>query len=500
MPDCQPRLPVGGEHERPPRLGQRREREGKERHLQQDPHAGPRTVQARRGDVQQGPLLHRRLTTRDRNCLRRQEPLRRDAGDPQGGHLLVPETHQVPDRQPGPEGPGLHHPGAVHLVGGESRRVRRRPGLQPDAHLLDRRLPGTGRSSPRRHGKEGRGSTRDDCNATRPEVLTCQAMWEIIGRERYPRRDPLCRPGEFQTKANRRNPEMFYSLIKAHAMLFFMQRERCTIETVAGRILSPPSMISTQLPGSLRAVKRDRWRTGDEADPVRVGDAHLAVNQSKDVKFTIQQLQEKRTARTMPSIQPFTATGAGDRRTPVSSTSARPISFTDRTVVMDEERSAGVSGEGPMPTSSTMKCTSSGRPADRSGSGGTDRDDRTGPSGTTEHNGRITETARVKNSHETTTETGILTCTNKKYNNSTTNYGNHKHRAAPTGACGAAPSSSCEIRISGSEISGPSCCHPIPGPAPEIAHNPLDTGPPEPPDVPCFRVKNYKVLEKPEYP
>ena len=63
-------------------------------------------------------------------------------------------------------------------------------------------------------------------NSVRPEVLTCRAMWEIIGNERVHVSIPFARRIGFQTKTNRRNPEMFYSLIKAHAALFFMQREQ----------------------------------------------------------------------------------------------------------------------------------------------------------------------------------------------------------------------------------------------------------------------------------
>jgi hypothetical protein len=130
---------------------------------------------------------------------------------------------------------------------------------------------------------------------------------------------------------------------------------------------------------------------------------------------------------------------------------------------------------------------------------GTENDDRPKPSGPADGKDRITESSRVKNSRESDAETGNVLCTYKKYSNSTTNYGNYTHRASPTGARGADTSSSCEIGNSATGVTGPSSGLPIHGPAPEIAGNPLDTGPPEPPDVPCIRVKDYKVLEKPEY-
>jgi hypothetical protein len=51
-------------------------------------------------------------------------------------------------------------------------------------------------------------------------------MWVIIGNERIHVTIPFARRVEFQARTNLRNLEMFYSLIKAQAALFFIQRER----------------------------------------------------------------------------------------------------------------------------------------------------------------------------------------------------------------------------------------------------------------------------------
>lgn len=64
----------------------------------------------------------------------------------------------------------------------------------------------------------------------RPEVLTCQAMWEVLSQERIYVVIPYSDRVEFQRKDNRRNPEMFFDIIRAHALLFSLQRERHTIE------------------------------------------------------------------------------------------------------------------------------------------------------------------------------------------------------------------------------------------------------------------------------
>jgi hypothetical protein len=333
-------------------------------------------------------------------------------------------------------------------------------------------------------------------NATRPGLLTCQAMWEIIGRERIHVVIPFADRILFQTKTNRRNPEMFYSLIKAHTMLFFMQRERCTIDGGGSYTLATlddfyaAARLFTLLNGT---------GGGQETKLTRCESELLtAVNQGKDCEFTIQQLQEKLNRSYNAIYSTLHGNRSRDKTYSGLLDKCPAVSFTDRTVVMDEEigRSVRRRTHAYQFNYELYRLWSSGGQVWLRG---TDNDDRTGPSGTTEHNGRITETAQIKNSHETTTETGILTCTNKKYNHSTTNNGNHRHRASPSCARDGPSSSHCEIRISGSEISVPSSSPPIPGPAPEIARNPLDTGPPEPPDTQLLRVKNYKVLERPDY-
>jgi len=59
----------------------------------------------------------------------------------------------------------------------------------------------------------------------RPEVLVCREMWEVIGRERFHVVIPFATRIRFQAAANRRNPEMLLDLVKANAVLRFLQRE-----------------------------------------------------------------------------------------------------------------------------------------------------------------------------------------------------------------------------------------------------------------------------------
>ncbi|MDH7511196.1 MAG: hypothetical protein QHH04_09185 [Methanolinea sp.] len=60
----------------------------------------------------------------------------------------------------------------------------------------------------------------------RPEIHACREMWEEIGRQRFHVVIPFATRIRFQAAANRRNPEMLLDLIKANAVLRFMQREQ----------------------------------------------------------------------------------------------------------------------------------------------------------------------------------------------------------------------------------------------------------------------------------
>lgn len=63
-------------------------------------------------------------------------------------------------------------------------------------------------------------------DAERPDVLLCRVMWELLGRERLHVVIPFAKRIRFQSQTNRRNPEMLLGLVKAHALLFSMQRDR----------------------------------------------------------------------------------------------------------------------------------------------------------------------------------------------------------------------------------------------------------------------------------
>jgi len=59
-----------------------------------------------------------------------------------------------------------------------------------------------------------------------PDVLVCRAMWELVKAQVLHVRVPFAPEVHFSTAQNRRNPGMLFDLIKCHARLFFLQRER----------------------------------------------------------------------------------------------------------------------------------------------------------------------------------------------------------------------------------------------------------------------------------
>ncbi|MCX6692953.1 MAG: hypothetical protein NT074_00105 [Methanomicrobiales archaeon] len=63
----------------------------------------------------------------------------------------------------------------------------------------------------------------------REDTFICRAMWEILGDQRIYVAIPFAEQIRFLAVANRRNPEMVLDLIKAHAVLMFMQRETSTV-------------------------------------------------------------------------------------------------------------------------------------------------------------------------------------------------------------------------------------------------------------------------------
>jgi len=73
------------------------------------------------------------------------------------------------------------------------------------------------------HMKEREAAGRDPAA---DDTLVCQAIWEAVGEEILSVRIPFARRIGFSTASNRRNPGMLFDLIKCHARLFYLQRDR----------------------------------------------------------------------------------------------------------------------------------------------------------------------------------------------------------------------------------------------------------------------------------
>jgi len=59
-----------------------------------------------------------------------------------------------------------------------------------------------------------------------PDILVCRALWELVKEQVLHVRVPFAPRIHFSTAQNRRNPGMLFDLIKCHARLFFLQRDR----------------------------------------------------------------------------------------------------------------------------------------------------------------------------------------------------------------------------------------------------------------------------------
>jgi hypothetical protein len=70
------------------------------------------------------------------------------------------------------------------------------------------------------------GSVPDTAEEERPEVLACQAMWDLIGQHPFHVVIPFAGKIRFRTAGNRRNPEMLLDLVKANCVLCSQQRHQ----------------------------------------------------------------------------------------------------------------------------------------------------------------------------------------------------------------------------------------------------------------------------------
>ena len=123
----------------------------------------------------------------------------------------------------------------------------------------------------------------------RPDVLMCRAMWEVLGRERLHVVIPYAKRIRFQSQTNRRNPEMLLGLVKAHALLFSLQRERQEVNGV-------PCIMATRedFDGAARLYSLLNGSTGGQTTKLTKMESDLisAIVTLHWVEFTIPMLQK----------------------------------------------------------------------------------------------------------------------------------------------------------------------------------------------------------------
>ena len=168
----------------------------------------------------------------------------------------------------------------------------------------------------------------------RPDVQLCRAMWELLGRERLHVVIPFAKRIRFQSQTNRRNPEMLLGLVKAHALLFSLQRERQEVNVV-------PCITATRedFDGAARLYSLLNGSVGGQTTKLTKMESDLisSIVTLHWVEFTIPMLQ-KATALSNAVlhrlIHGYTSRGAAYtgllEKCPA-------IAYTDRTIISEDE-------------------------------------------------------------------------------------------------------------------------------------------------------------------
>jgi hypothetical protein len=173
-----------------------------------------------------------------------------------------------------------------------------------------------------------------------PELRVCRAIWEVLNEQMFWVIIPFSDRIRFNSITNRRNPDIFYDLIKSHTALFFMQRRQKTLDDgtlcvyASEEDFAAANDVFTQLNGT--AGGQESKLTKKEADLLAV------VQQIDRSEFTIQDLQ-RLTGWSYSSIY-RTIKGYDSRGKNYTGLLEKcpAISFTDRTVTVNEEEGVSV--------------------------------------------------------------------------------------------------------------------------------------------------------------
>ncbi|MBP1929152.1 hypothetical protein J2741_001699 [Methanolinea mesophila] len=174
----------------------------------------------------------------------------------------------------------------------------------------------------------------------RQEVRVCQAIWESLRAQRLYVVIPFARRIRFSNAANRRNPEMLLDLIKAHALLRFMQREKTEAED------GSPCILSTRkdFEDAVRLYDYLNGTAGGQETKLTKVEAEVlgVIVKAGWPEFTVQQIQQV-TGRSSSHVRK-TMNGYVSRGYTYSGLLEKcpAISYTDRTVMTSEEEGLSI--------------------------------------------------------------------------------------------------------------------------------------------------------------
>ncbi|WP_292427390.1 hypothetical protein [Methanoregula sp.] len=172
------------------------------------------------------------------------------------------------------------------------------------------------------------------------ELVTCRAIWEILHGEMIWVIIPYSKRIRFNAICNRRNPDMLYDLIKSHAALFFMQRRQKTSEDgtlcvyAIEEDFNAANDVFTLLNGT--AGGQESKMTKKESDL-------LAIIEKADLpEFTIQDLQRFTGGSYMGIYRMIKGYDSRGKNYTGLLEKCPALSFTDRTVTMNEDEGVSV--------------------------------------------------------------------------------------------------------------------------------------------------------------
>jgi hypothetical protein len=172
------------------------------------------------------------------------------------------------------------------------------------------------------------------------ELALCREIWEILHGQLVWVIIPYSRRIRFQRISNRRNPDMLYDLIKSHAALFFMQRPQKTGEDgtlciyADERDFAAATEVFTLLNGT--AGGQESKMTKKESDLLAI------IEKADRDEFTIQDLQKLTGGSYLSIYRMIKGYDSRGKNYTGLLEKCPALSFTDRTVTMNEEEGISV--------------------------------------------------------------------------------------------------------------------------------------------------------------